>query len=265
MEKAAFHENVVIITGASSGIGKELALQLADQGAWLALAARNAEQLEEVAVLCRQRGSRASGIPTDVASQQQCQNLIAATAAEYGRIDTLVNNAGIVQVARFHKLQDLTIYEKVIQVNFFGSVYCTHFALPYLMNSAGLIVGISSLRGKLPSRNADGYGESKHALAGFYDNLRIDLSGTGISVTAIYPGWISTGMSSRAIRSDGTLTGKISKLERGAMPVDACARRIIRAMEKREREVVMTVMGKLGVWFRHITPGIIDRIAKGKS
>jgi short-subunit dehydrogenase len=265
MNEPVFRENVVIITGASSGIGRELALQLADQGAWLALASRTAGQLEEVSEQCRQRGGRAVSIPTDVAIQAQCQHLVEAAAAEYGRIDTLVNNAGIVQVGRFHKLQDLSVYEKVIQVNFLGSVYCTHYALPHLMKNAGRIVGISSLRGLLPSRNADAYGESKHALAGFYDNLRLDLVGTGVSVTALYPGWVSTGLSSRALRADGTPTGKISKLEKGAMPVDVCVRIIIRAMEKRKREVIMTLPGKLGAWFRHITPGIVDRIAKGKS
>lgn len=265
MKNSIFQENVVIITGASSGIGMELALQLADRGGWLALASRHADKLDEVARMCRQRGGRTISVATDVADQNQCKCLIEAVVAEYGRIDTLINNAGIVQVAKFSKLQDLTIYEKVFQVNFFGGVYCTHFALPYLKNRAGRIVGISSLRGRLPSKNADGYGESKHALAGFYDNLRIELSGSGVSVTAIYPGWISTGMSSRAIRLDGTLTGKISKLEKGAMPVETCARIIISAIESRKREVVMTLEGKLGVWFRFIFPGIIDRLVKGKT
>jgi len=262
MQEAVFHENVVIITGASLGIGRELALQLAEQGAWLALAARNAEKLREVSQECHQRGGRAITIPTDVASQSQCQNLIETTAAAYGRIDTLINNAGIGHVARFSELGDLTIYKKVFQVNFFGCVYCTHYALPYLMKSSGRLVGVSSLRGRFPSSTADGYGESKHAMAGFFDCLRIELTESGVSVTVIYPGWVSTGISSRALRPDGTPTGKIFELEKGAMPVETCARIIIRAIAKRKREVVMTLQGKLGLWFRLIMPGYIDQVLR---
>jgi short-subunit dehydrogenase len=264
MKESVFQENVVVITGASLGIGRELALQLADQGAWLALAARNAEKLEDVAQDCHQRGGRAITIPTDVASQPQCQNLIETTAAAYGRIDTLINNAGIGHAARFDKLDDLTTYKRVIQVNFFGSVYCTHYALPYLKKSTGRLVGVSSLRGRLPSWSADGYGASKHAMAGFFDSLRIELVESGVSVTMIYPGWVSTGISGRALMADGTLTGRISELEEGAMPVDVCVRSIIRAIARRKREVVMTLQGKLGLWLRLINPRAVDRVV-GKS
>jgi NADP-dependent 3-hydroxy acid dehydrogenase YdfG len=124
MRQTAFRENVTIITGASFGIGRELALQLADQGAWLALAARNAEKLAEVSTQCNQRGGRVIAIPTDVADQSNCRALV-AYFRYMGRIDTLINNAGIIMAARFDKLKDLTIFEKVIQVNFLGSVYCT--------------------------------------------------------------------------------------------------------------------------------------------
>ena len=132
MRESFFQENAVIITGASSGIGRELAFQLADQGAWLALASRNAGKLEDVSHQCRQRGGRSICIPTDVADQAQCRNLVEATVSEYGRIDTLINNAGIGHDARFDELPDLVVFEKVIRVNFFGSVYCTHYALPHL-------------------------------------------------------------------------------------------------------------------------------------
>ena len=169
MNKLPFSENVVIITGASSGIGEHLALRLADQGAWLTLAARNAGQLEGVADQCRQRGGKAVAIPTDVAEQDQCKNLIERTMEEYGRIDTLVNNAGIGLASRFIRLPNLSLFEKVIQVNFFGSVYCTYHALPHLKETRGRLVAISSLRGKLPASRADGYGASKHAMTEFFE------------------------------------------------------------------------------------------------
>lgn len=261
MKETVFQENVIIITGASFGIGKQLALQLADHRAWLSITARNAEKLEEVSKQCSQRGGRVIAMPTDIADQSQCQNLIERTVAEYGRIDTLINNAGIGLVSRFDELQDLCLFEKVIQINFFGSVYCTYYALPYLKKNQGRLVGVSSLRGKFPSATADGYGASKHAMAGFFDSLRIELTNSGISVTMIYPGWVSTGISSRALRADGNITGEISEHEKGAMPVDTCARIIIHAVAKRKREVVMTFQGKFGLWLRLLAPRVIDKIS----
>jgi short-subunit dehydrogenase len=265
MSKQTFLENVIIITGASSGIGQQLALRLAEQGAWLALAARNVEHLEEVSKQCHKRGGKAFVIPTDVAEQSQCQNLIERTVAQYGRIDTLINNAGIGIASRFDAMHDLTLFEKVMQVNFFGSVYCTHYALPYLKETRGRLVGISSLRGKFPSGQADGYGASKHAMAEFFESLRFELAGSGVSVTIIYPGWVSTGISSRAIRVDGRPTGEISIHEKGAMPVETCTRLIIKAVAKRKREVVMTLQGKLGLWLMLVAPGIVDQVIKKES
>lgn len=265
MRKTAFRENVTIITGASFGIGRELALQLADQGAWLALAARNAEKLAEVSTQCNQRGGRAIAIPTDVANQSNCQSLVESTVKEYGRIDTLINNAGIGMAARFDELKDLTIFEKVIQVNFLGSVYCTFYALPYLKKTKGRLVGVCSQRGLFPSATADGYGPSKHAMVGFFDSLRIELAGSGVSVTMIFPEWVSTGITSRALKTDGTPTGKISLHERNVMTVETCARVIIRAAETRKREVVMTLLGKLGLWFKLIVPGVVDQFVRKKT
>ena len=265
MKDTTFHENVVIITGASFGIGQQLALQLAVKGAWLTLAARNVEKLYEVSKQCAQHGDRVIVIPTDVADPIQCQNLIERTVIEYGRIDTVINNAGIGMASRFEKLQDLAIFEKVFRVNFFGSVYCTHYALPYLKKTRGRLVGISSLKGKYPSATADAYTPSKYAMAGFFDSLRLELANSGISVTMIYPGWVSTGVSSRALRADGNLTGKISKHEKKAMPVDVCARMILEAVAKRKREVVMTFQGKAGLWLRLIAPKLADEIARKGS
>jgi len=265
MNKQTFLENVIIITGASSGIGRHLALRLAEQGAWLALAARNVEHLEEVSQQCHQLGGKAIIIPTDVAEQSQCKNLIDHTVAEYGRIDTLINNAGFGIASRFDALNNLTLFEQIIQVNFFGSVFCTHYALPYLKETRGRLVGISSLRGKFPSATADGYGASKHAMAEFFSSLRIELAESGVNVTIIYPGWVSTGISSRAIKADGIPTGEISMHEKGAMSVETCSRLIIEAVAKRKREVIMTLEGKIGLWLVLIAPKLFDQIIRKKT
>ena len=265
MKETTFQENVVIITGASYGIGRQLALELASQGARLVLAARNVEKLEEVSKRCTQEGGKAIVISTDVADPIQCQNLIECTIAEYGRIDTLINNAGLGMASRFDKLQDLELFERVFRVNFFGGVYCTHYALPYLKKTRGRLVAISSLRGKFPSATADAYGPSKHAMAGFFDSLRIEVADSGVSVTMIYPGWVTTGISTRALRADGTPRDRLSKHEEGAMPVDVCARMILQAVAKRKREVVMTLQGKMGLWLRLIAPSIVDEAARRGS
>ncbi len=265
MKEATFQNKVIIITGASYGIGQQLALQLSERGAWLALAARSIEKLEKVSEECVQLGGRVITVPTDISDQTQCKNLIDQTVKEYGKIDILINNAGIALATRFENLEDLNLFEKVIAVNFFGAVYCTHYALPYLKESQGRLVAVSSLRGKIQSATADGYGASKHAMAGFFDSLRIELANRGVSVTIIYPGWVSSGISSRTLKSDGTQKGEISRHEKNAMPVDKCAKKIIRATEKRKREIVMTFKGKLGLWLKLIAPKLVDRMTKGKT
>lgn len=259
-----FKENVVVITGASTGIGRELAYQLADQGAWLALAARNMAQLQEVAAECRRRGGKAIAVATDVAQQSQCEALIKATIAEYGRIDTLVNNAGISMWAMFEEVKDLSLFDKIMQVNYMGSVYCTHYALPHLKASQGRLVGVSSLTGKTGVPTRSGYAASKHAMAGFFDTLRVELMGTGVTVTMIYPGFVATEVRERAFGPDGKPygTGNSPAREEKMMRVEDCASIMVKAMEKRKREVVMTAKGKLGMWLKLIVPSIVDNIAR---
>lgn len=265
MVKQDFSENVVIITGASSGIGEQIAMKLAEQGAWLVLAARDADKLQEVANSCSHLGAKVIVVPTDVSDKTQCQKLIERTIEKYGRIDTLINNAGFAVAAKFTHMTDLSVFERIIQVNFLGGVYCTHYALPYLIKSRGRLVAVSSLRGKLPSGTADGYGASKHAMAEFYASLRNELSETGVSVTVIYPSWVKTGITGRALKADGTKKGEVSVHENNGMPADRCAKIIVAAAGRRKREVVMTLEGKLGLWLRLIAPSLVDRILKKKT
>lgn len=262
MSNAHFLDNVVIITGASAGIGRELALQLAGQGAWLVLAARNAQRLEEVAALCRQRGGRALVVPTDVSQQSQCQALVERTIAEYGRIDTLINNAGITMWARFEELQRLDLLEQIMRVNYLGSMYCTFYALPYLKKTRGRIVGISSLTGKAGVPTRSGYAASKHAMVGFFDSLRIEVADDGVSVTMIYPGFVATEVRLRAFGADGQPLGQSPVREAEVMTAETCARLIIKAVASRKRELIMTFRGKVGQWLKLIAPGLVDRIAR---
>jgi short-subunit dehydrogenase len=265
MSKETFAENVTIITGASSGIGEQLAYKLAEEGAWLSLAARDADKLQEVANTCSHLGGKVIVIPTDVSDKLQCKNLIDTKTDKYGRIDTLINNAGFAVASRFTDMKDLAVFEKIMQVNFLGGVYCTHYALPHLIKSNGRIVAVSSLRGRLPSGTADGYGASKHAMSEFYASLRNELSETGVTVTVIYPSWVKTGITGRALKADGTQKGVVSSHERKGMPADKCAKLIVAAAGRRKREVVMTFEGKLGLWLRLIVPSVVDSILKKKT
>jgi short-subunit dehydrogenase len=262
MDNAVFRENVVVITGASSGIGRELAYQLADQGAWLSLAARDAGRLAAVSDRCRERGGKALVVPTDVSQQAQCQNLIERTVQEYGRIDTLVNNAGISMWARFEEVGDLSLFERIMQVNYLGCLYCTYHALPYLKQTKGRIVGVSSLTGKAGVPTRSGYAASKHAMAGFFDSLRIELADCGVSVTMVYPGFVATEMRKRAFGADGKPLGESPVREAEVMPVETCTRLIVGAAAQRRRELVMTSRGKVGQWLKLIAPGLVDRIAR---
>jgi short-subunit dehydrogenase len=240
----SFLENVVVITGASTGIGRELALQLADQGAWLALAARNTEKLEDVAAECRRRSGKALAIPTDVTERRQCAKLIKQTVVAYGRIDTLINNAGITLQGRFDEIPDVDWMEQIMRVNYLGSAYCTHYALPRLKRAHGRIVGISSTSGKWGLPKVSSYAASKHAMAGFFDSLRIELSDCNVSVTMVYPSFVAT---------HGRSTSHT------VMSVEACAHAIVKAVAQRKREIILPSLGRAGLWLRLIAPGAFDR------
>jgi short-subunit dehydrogenase len=262
MAASIFKDKVVVITGASSGIGRELAYQLAEQGAWLSLAARNGERLATVAGECQARGGKAIAIVTDVSEQPQCAELIRRTVDHYHRIDMLVNNAGITMWANFEDVSDISFYEQIIRVNYLGSVYCTYYALPFLKKTKGQIIGISSLTGKNGVPKRSGYAASKHAMVGFFDTLRIELAEYGIGITMIYPDFVATETHKRALGADGKAIGKSPVRGSEVMSAERCAKLIIQAAATRKRELIMTWRGKVGLWVKLIAPGVVDRVAK---
>jgi len=262
MSETAFRDNVTIITGASAGIGLEIALQLARQGASLALAARNPALLAEAAIRCEGVGAAVIAIPTDVSDKLQCEALVEATVTRFGRVDTLINNAGISMHARFDELRDIDAVERITAINYFGSVYCTWFALPYLKKTHGRIVAISSLTGKngVPTRTL--YAGTKHAMAGFFDSLRIELRRDGVSVTVIYPGFVDTPIAERALGPDGKPLGTRPVVKNAIMGAEECARLTIEAASKRKREVIMTGRARVGMILKAIWPEAVDSIAE---
>lgn len=255
---------VVIITGASDGIGAELARQLAererDQLA-LVLAARSVDKLEQVAEECRRHGSQVRVVRTDVAQEADCRALIDTSVQAFGRIDTLVNNAGMSAQALLEEVQDLSWYEKLMRINLWGSIWCTHAALPHLKASRGRIVAVSSLAGLVGVPGRTAYSTTKFAMNGFFEALRVELSPHGVSVTLAYPGVVATDIRYRGYNAHGSAAGKSGLDERGAMSVKTCSRLILHGMDRRQRDVVMTAKGKLGRWMKLLAPGLVDRMA----
>jgi NAD(P)-dependent dehydrogenase (short-subunit alcohol dehydrogenase family) len=262
MGNAYFKDKVVVITGASSGIGRELALRLAPQGAKLFLAARRWERLEAVRVECEKRGGQAVDIPTDVAEQAQCKTLIRKTVETFGSIDILVNNAGVSMWAPFDEVTDLSIFEKIMRTNYLGSVYCTYYALSHLKASRGQIVAVSSLTGKNGVPTRSGYAASKHAMVGFFDTLRIELADDGVDVTMIYPDFVATETRVRAFGPDGKPFGVSPVREGEIMTVEKCLDLMLPAIQKRQRELVMTLRAKVGQYVKPFAPKLIDNIAR---
>jgi short-subunit dehydrogenase len=255
---------VIIITGASDGIGAEIARQLARRsGADLALvlAARNGAMLDAVAAECMALGAQALAVPTDVSDQAQCLRLVAAAVQRYGRIDALVNNAGRSGHALFEDVQDLGWYEEMMRINLWGSVWCTHAALPWLKQSRGCVVAVASLAGLVGVPGRTAYSASKFAMSGFFEALRAEMKGSGVGVTTAYPGVVDTRIRYRGYNAAGGELGSSSLKEEKAMPVQQCAALIIDGMDRRKREVVMSAKGKLGRWMKLIAPGMVENMA----
>ena len=261
MAKETFREKTVIVTGASSGIGKAAALQLAAEGAWLALAARNVQRLDKLAVECQQLGGKAIAIPTDVSDENQCRKLIRLTNETYGHIAMIINNAGIDVVSKLEDLPDLHLFKQVMDVNFYGTVYCSYYALPHLKVTGGRIVNISSLGGVLAIPFNTSYIASKFAVNGFSDSLRMELTATGVSMTVVCPYWVVTEFHERYMDKNGQPKGSAGRAiyTDKMMTADRCAEIILKAARQRKREVFMGP-GKMGILLKLIAPNLMDKI-----
>ena len=256
----------IVITGASDGIGAEIARQLAarhKQDAALVLAARNEAALQAVATQCRGHGAQTLVVRTDVSDAAQCRALIAAAVAQFGGIDALINNAGMSAQALLEevKAEDLAWYEDLMRINLWGSVWCTHAALPHLKASRGHIVAVSSLAGLVGVPGRTAYSATKFAMTGFFEALRVELKQAGVSVTTAYPGVVATQIRYRGYNAAGQAAGRSGLKEDDAMSVEECAQLIIDGMERRQREVVMTFKGKLGRWLKLLAPGVVENLA----
>ncbi len=257
----AFAGKSIVLTGASEGIGRALALSLARDRATLVLAARNAQRLESLAAECRALGATVHTVPADLTDRAACEALIATTLECCGALDVLVNNAGGTMWSRFDALSDLAIFEDLMRLNYYSNVWLTAAALPALKRSRGLLVAVASVAGLtgVPERTA--YAASKHAVVGFFESLRIELAGSGVDVTIIAPDFVLSEIHRRAIGPDGKALGT-SPLQRARiMTAEECARLTHRAMARRKRLLITSLRGRAGRVLKILAPRLIDRVA----
>jgi len=257
MKDLYFKNKVVVITGASSGIGSACALQCAKEGAHVVIAARSNDKLEHTANEIVSKGGHVLIVNADVSSEDECKNIINKTIDKFGKIDILINNAGISMRAMFEDVQPAVI-KKLMDINFYGMLYCTKYALPHILKEGGSIVGVSSLAGIAPLPGRTGYSASKHAMNGFLRTLRVEHLKDNLHVLIVHPGFTSSNIRFTALNKDGLPQKESPRDESQMMSSKEVAQHIIKAIKKRKREIVLTTQGKLLAWLYKRCPTLAD-------
>ena len=252
-------DKVVVITGGSSGIGKACAVVFAKSGASVVIAGRNDENLRSAELELKKSNVNVVAVKCDVSNETECRNLIEAAVNRFGKLDVLINNAGQSMRAIVEEV-DLNVLKKLMDTNFWGAVYCTKYALPYLLKTKGSVVGISSIAGKkgLPGRS--GYSASKFAMEGFLETLRTENLKKGLHVLIVCPGFTSSNIRNTALTKDGTVQGESPRDENKMMSAESVAERILEAVKKRKRDLILTVNGNMVVWLNKFFPAWMDKI-----
>ncbi|MEA3505108.1 MAG: SDR family oxidoreductase [Bacteroidota bacterium] len=253
-------KKVVIITGASSGIGKSLSELYAKHNCKVVMAARNIEKITEMSKLFDSMNVENLAVQTDVSIEKECENLIAKTLEKFGKIDYLINNAGISMRALFKDL-DLEVLKKLMDVNFWGTVYCIKYALPHILKEKGSITGVISVAGHVGLPGRTGYSASKFAIRGFLDTLRIEHLKDGLHVLVVAPGFTASNVRKVALTANGNPQGETPRNESGMMSPEVVAKKIANAIEKRKRSLVLTfIEGKVTVFLGKFFPRLLDKL-----
>ncbi len=250
---------VAIITGASSGIGLACAKELAYRGATVVLASRNIYRLSVIEDELTDKGYNALAVKTDVTIESDCQNLIKTTIEEFGKVDYLINNAGLSMRATLSDV-DTKVIRQLMEVNFFGTVYCTKYALPHLINAKGSIVGIISVAGYCGLPGRSGYSASKFAMRGFLDTVRAENLHNGLNVLIAAPGFTATNIRKAALTANGVPQGISPRNEEQMMTAKTVAKKIVNGIIHRRKSMTMTNEGKLAVLTEKIFPRLVDRL-----
>lgn len=254
-----FNNKVVVITGGSEGIGKALVQAFLSLGAKVATCGRNYDRLYQ---LQSQHPGKPLLIHTaDVSKEQDCKNFIELVVKNFNGIDILINNAGISMRALFNETEIDTI-KKVMDINFYGTVYCTKYALPHILKNKGSVVAVSSIAGfrGLPGRT--GYSSSKFAVNGFMETLRTELLDSGTNVLWVCPGFTASNIRKVALNSKGESQGETPMDENKMMSAEECAQAIIKAIHKRKRTLILTFTGIRTVWLNKLFPSLMDKMVR---
>ena len=254
-----FAGKVVVITGGTDGIGKALVEELIASGARIATCARNHDKLYMLQT--QYPGADLHTMVADVSSENDCRRFIGMAIQVYGGIDILINNAGISMRAQL-KETSVDVIRKVMEINFFGMVYCTKFALPSITERKGTIVGVSSIAGYrgLPGRS--GYSASKYAMQGWLESVRTEMLDSGVNVMWVCPGFTTSNIRNAALNKEGRSQGESPMDEGSMMSAEDCARRILKAIKKRKRSLVMTFTGKRTVLLNRFFPRLSDKMVR---
>lgn len=254
-----FKNKTVVITGASSGIGMALAREFGLLGANVVMGARDEASLKKLADEITEAGGRAIYAPTDVTKEEECKKLVDNAVETYGGIDVMICNAGISMRALFDDVE-LSVLSRLMDVNFWGTVYCTKYALPWLQKSKGSLAGVSSVAGihGLPGRT--GYSASKYAMTGFLETIRIENLKKGVHVMIACPGFTASNVRFSALTADGSSQGGSPRAEDKMMTSEEAALRIIKGIAKRKRTVLMEFQGRATTQLKKIWPSLLDRM-----
>jgi short-subunit dehydrogenase len=255
--KMLFKDKVVIVTGASSGIGEAISREFARNGSIVVLAARSEEKLLKIVNEIKTEKGIATFIKTDVINEDECKMLIEKTVGQFGKIDILVNNAGISMRSSFLDV-DMEVLHRVMDVNFWGTVYCTKYALPYLLHQKGSLIGVTSIAGfhGLPGRS--GYSASKFAMHGFLETIRIENLKKGLHVMIIAPGFTSTEIRKHALTANGLEQGESPLNEQKLMSPEYVAKWVLKGIRKKKRNKLLTWEGRFTALFQRIVPEFVD-------
>jgi dehydrogenase/reductase SDR family protein 7B len=252
-------DKVVIITGGSSGIGKALAQQFGSNGSKVFITGRNKEELDKTVAELSGAGIIVKGMQADVSIEDDNQRMASTCITHFGKIDILINNAGISMRALFEDV-DIAVIKKVMDINFYGVLYATKYCLPEIKKNKGSVIGISSIAGYrgLPGRT--GYSASKFALNGFLEVLRTELLKTGVHVLTASPGFTASNIRKRSLTKDGTSQGESPRNEQKMMTSEECALHIYNATISRKRTLILTTQGKLAVFLNKWLPSLADKM-----
>jgi dehydrogenase/reductase SDR family member 7B len=252
-------DKVVLITGATSGIGKALAFAFGAAGAAVVITGRNEQNLEQTAQELNRQNIKHLAVRADVSQEADCVRMVNETVQQFGKLDILVNNAGLSMRAMFEHV-DLDVIRKVMDINFYGTVYATKYALPHILKTKGSIIGISSIAGYrgLPGRT--GYSASKFAMHGFLETLRTEVLDRGVHVMIACPGFTASNIRNSALAANGQAQGESPRDEAQMMSAEEVAAHILKATRQRKRDLVMTTQGKLTVFLNKWLPGLTDRL-----